>query len=231
MEEPARRLLIPDEGWLTLETSQPTQFPAEPIISPKMEHLDQRRTRPKIPIQVEILPVSKHRMMISMPELAAECQNDARILNTMGDALTFLTKTGSKKDIRRSLAALAILHVLHPTQVRNGRPSARTSLGDQMVCIDYSSQTVSVGEMSWAIVGRGENLPIGGKCAWHYLNGGTERYQCVALHLAAAYEWAPPQWRPRRPPSFSRIQTVGPKLTKSEYQPASLRMEMSADPT
>ena len=68
-----------------------------------------------------------------------------------------------------------------------------------MVCIDYSSQTVSIGELSWAIIDFGENFPLGGKMRTALSEGERiERNQCVVLHLASAYEWAA-QGCPRRP--------------------------------
>ena len=122
MGEPVRRLFYPDGRWVTLETGQPPHFHSEPIINPKMEHLDQWRARSKIPIPAEILPVAKHRMMNSMPEMVMECTNEERMQNALGGAMVLLTKTGPKKDTRRSLAALSILHKMHPAKVRAGRP-------------------------------------------------------------------------------------------------------------
>ena len=57
-----------------------------------------------------------------------------------------------------------------------------------------------------------------------------ERNQCVVLHLAAAYEWVL-QGCPRRPPSLSRVHTVGMQLRQSEYQQASECMVTSAPPS
>ena len=66
-----------------------------------------------------------------------------------------------------------------------------------MVCVDYSPHPVTVGELSWASVDFGENSPLWDKMRQALPDGEkTERNQCVALHLAAAYEWVL-QGRPR----------------------------------
>ena len=81
-------------------------------------------------------------------------------------------------------------------------------MGDQMEFVDYSSQVVSIGELNCLIIDFGENLPLVGKLRTSLSEGEkAERNQCAALHLAAAYEWAP-QGCPRMPPSLSRVQTV-----------------------
>ena len=100
-----------------------------------------------------------------------EFSNDEWIHPKLGEALVHLAKTGSKKDVRRSIDTLPILHEMHPAQARAGRPSGPISMGEPKVCIDYSSQTVSVGAMSLAIIDFAENLAIGGKCVLGYLNG------------------------------------------------------------
>ena len=101
MEEPARRLLYPDQGWATLETGQRPPFPAGPLANPQMDHLD-RRARSRVHIPFEILPVIKHRMLCITPELVTECPNDEWTQTTLGDALVFLSKTGSG-EIRNDL--------------------------------------------------------------------------------------------------------------------------------
>ena len=50
MEEPLRRLLLPDEKWMETETTPEGRFPSEPAIIPLMGHLGQWRARPKITI-------------------------------------------------------------------------------------------------------------------------------------------------------------------------------------
>ena len=154
---------------MDLETGQPPHFPAEPIISPQMEHLDWWCARSKIPLPSEIPPEIKHRMISSMPELATGCPNDEWMYTTIGGSLVFLSETGPKKDSQRALASLSILREIHPAQVRAGRSSHPICIGDQMVCIDYSFQVVSIGELSWLSVDFGGNLPLGGKLRTAYL--------------------------------------------------------------
>ena len=101
MEVQARRLICPDDNWLTLETHHPPQFPAEPEINPIMELVGRWCTRATVPVPDEIMPVAKHRIMSSMPESTKELPRDDWMRNTMGEDLTFLTKTGSKKDASR----------------------------------------------------------------------------------------------------------------------------------
>ena len=149
IEEPVRKLLYPNDRWTTREIVSNVQFPVEPTIDQQMSHVDQWCTRSRAPLPPEILPVIKHRMMSSMPELSTDCPNDEWMYKTLGEALVFLSKTGSKKDAQRALAALAVLHDTQPPQIRAGRPSPVVKLGDQMACIDYSSQTLSIGELNW----------------------------------------------------------------------------------
>ena len=99
MEEPARRLLCPDEGWLARETAQPPRSSAEPVISPSMEHLGHWCARSKIPIPVEIAPSIIRRMMSSMPEFEAEIHNEEWAIDTMGEALIFLSIPGRKETV------------------------------------------------------------------------------------------------------------------------------------
>ena len=94
MEETVRRLLYSDERWAGLETGQPPNFPAEPIICPKMGNLDRRCARFKIPLPAEIMPAIKHRMISSMPELVTERPNDEWARTTVGEVLVSLSKTG-----------------------------------------------------------------------------------------------------------------------------------------
>ena len=89
-------------------------FQAEPIINPQMKHSGRRCARFKIPLRAEILPVIKHRLMSSMPELATERPNDARMRTTLGEALTPLKKTGSEKGAQRASAKLSIAHEMRP---------------------------------------------------------------------------------------------------------------------
>ena len=84
MGESARRLIYPDEDWLTRETHTTPLFPAEPIISPQMEAVDRRCTRSKVPIPEEILPVAKHRILRSLPESTSDQPTDVWVLNTLG---------------------------------------------------------------------------------------------------------------------------------------------------
>ena len=68
-----------------------------------------------------------------------------------------------------------------------------------MVCIDYSSHPVTLGELSRISIDFGENLTLGVKLRKALSEGEkTERNQCVALRRAAAYEWVS-QGCPRRP--------------------------------
>ena len=100
-----------------------------------------------------------------------------------------------------------------------------------MVCIDYTSQLISVGDLNWLVIDFGENLPLGDKLRMALSEGGKiERNQRVVLHLAAAYEWVLQGW-PRRPPSLSRIQTSGAQLRQAEFQQASGCMSVSHGPT
>ena len=155
-----------------------------------------------------------------MPEAADDLPGNEWILNTLADALTFLTKTGSKKDARRALAALAVLHDVHPVRTRAGKSPAVIKLGDLMVCIDYYSQPVTVGALTWLSVDFGENLQLGEKMRKALSEGEkNERNRCVVLHRAAAYEWVL-QGCPRRPPALSRVGTVGSQLRQSEYRKA-----------
>ena len=82
-----------------------------------------------------------------MPELATECPNDEWICTTLGEALVFRPTTGSKKDAQRATAALSILHEMHSTQVRAGRPSHPIFLGGQMVRIDYAPHKLFLSEI------------------------------------------------------------------------------------
>ena len=102
----------PDEGWLRLGTAQPQCFHAVPVISPSMDHLDHWCSRPNVPIPSEIAPVIKHRTMSSMPECEPGLPSDEWILNTRGESLIFF-ENRTKKDSRRSLAALDVLHEHH----------------------------------------------------------------------------------------------------------------------
>ena len=102
VEEPVRKLLYPNDQWTSQEITSNAQFPAEPTIAPQMSHLDQWCARPKVPLPPEILPIIKHRMMSSMPELSTDCPNDEWMCKNLGEALLFLSKTGSKKDLQRA---------------------------------------------------------------------------------------------------------------------------------
>lgn len=144
MEVPARRLLNPDQGWLTLGTAQPPGFPAGPDIIHAMEHSAQWRSRAKIPTPAEIIPVIKHRRASSMPECETDIPIDEWALKKLGVSLTCMAKTGPSKDIPVPIAALAALRELNTTKGSAGRPSALISLGGPMVRVDYSSQMVSV---------------------------------------------------------------------------------------
>ena len=118
MEGPARQLLYPDDRWVELETGKPPHFPAEPTLSPQMEHMDRRCARSRVPPHAEILPVIKHRMISSMPETATDCPKYDWMYGTLGEALVFLSMTGSRKTPKRALSALAILHEVHPIHSR-----------------------------------------------------------------------------------------------------------------
>ena len=131
-----------------METGQQPLFPAEPIVNPQMEHLDQWRARSKIPIPMELLSVIKHRMLSYTPELVTECPNDEWMQTTLGEALVFRSETGSLGDLQMSLVALFLRREMYPPLARAGKVSTPIAMGDQMVCLDYSSQPVTLGELS-----------------------------------------------------------------------------------
>ena len=97
MEEPARRLLRPDEEWLALETCQPSMSPAEPVIRPRMEWLGQWSARFKISIPDAIMPVLKHRAINSMTESADGRPNGEWIQNRLGEGITLLSENRFRK--------------------------------------------------------------------------------------------------------------------------------------
>ena len=120
-----------------------------------------------------------------MPEFATECPNGEWTQPTLGEALAPLSKTGLKKDAPRSLAALSLLHEMYPPLVRAGRVSTPIVLGDQMVCIDYSSQPVTFGELPWSRIDFWENLTIGDKLRNALSEGEkTGRNQCVSRYTS-----------------------------------------------
>ena len=202
MAEPDRWLLKPDDNWLALETHQQPQFHVVPEINPVMEFADRRCARPTAPVPDEITPVAIHRIVSSMPESTTDLPSGDWMLNALGEASAFLTRTGSKKDAQRALAALAVLREVYPVMNRAGKSPSVIYLGDQMTRIDYSPHPVSVGGLEWLSIDFGENLPLGDKLRKALSEGEkTERNQCVVLHLAAAYEWVR-QGCPRRPHSI-----------------------------
>ena len=81
--------------------------------------------------------------------------------------MAFLSKTVSKKHSRRAIAALALLQGRKTMNGRAGRPMALVHMGDPIVCVDYSPQTVSVGSLFWMGIDCGANLHQWLKCARH----------------------------------------------------------------
>ena len=109
-------------------------------------------------------------------------------MRNLRDALIFLAKTGSQNDSQRAISLNALLY---PPKGRAGRPDAPIQLGGPIVCVDYSSQSVSIGTLFRTGVDFGEISRLWGKHARPLSEQERkERNQCVILHRVAAYEWA-----------------------------------------
>ena len=144
-----------------------------------MERLGRWCTRPKVPIPDKIIPAVGRRMLNSLPESPDAHPDDERMYNKLGEALTFLSETGSQKDAQRAITALALLREVSPSRVRAGRSPAVIGMGDQMVCIDNSSQPVTGGNLAWISVDFGGNLPLGWPNSEIVILGRKERTQSV----------------------------------------------------
>ena len=163
MEGAARKLVHPDDQLLTRETHAQTRYPAEPIISPQMEAADRWCARSQVPLPEELLPVIKHRILNSMPDDQSGGLSEDWMYTTLGEALTFVSKTGPKKEAQKALAGLAVLHDVHPIRARDGRTSPPIHFGELVTCTDYTAQRVSIGELVWESADFGELLPLGDK--------------------------------------------------------------------
>ena len=107
----------------------------------------------------------------------------------------------------------------HPVS-RDGGISPQVYLGALISRIGYSSQSLTIGSLHWAIIHFGEDRHLGGKLRIALEEAeSVERNQCVIIHLAAAYGWVL-QGRPRRPPEATRAQKAGLQIRQQEYQPA-----------
>ena len=140
VEEPTRRMINPDDTWVRLETAPLPQFLAGLAINTAMEYLDRWPTRSRVDIPSDIEPVIKHRMLSSLPEGSLDTPTDERLFRTLNEALTFVEKTGAKKDCPRALAVHALLC---PTKGRSGRPTAPIQLGGAIVCGLLITKTIN----------------------------------------------------------------------------------------
>ena len=227
MEEPVRQLLYPDDRWVELETGKPPHFPVEPLLSPQMEHMDRRCPQSRVPLPVEIVPVIKQRMIISMPELSTECPNVDLMYGDLGGALVFWRRQGPKKPPNAPCPHwLSDVKSIPPTHALGDLRRRYVWVIRRCALIPV----VSIGELDWLGIDFGENLPMGDKLRTALSEGGeVECNQRAALHLEASYEWAL-QGRPRGHPSLSRVQTVGTLLRQEESQEAFDRMTTSCEP-
>ena len=221
-------MVFPDDGWVVLETSPMPKFLVGPVINPSMEALDRRLSRSNIVLPPEIQPVAKHRILRSLPGEMTDSPSDDWFLHTLSESLIFVEKTGTEKDSQRAAAVHALIGHL---KGRAGRPAAPIQLGGPIVCVDYSSQSLSIGNLFWTGIDFGETSHLGNKPRAALSEPGkSERNQCVILHLAAAYEWVL-QGCPRRPPALSRVRTVGAQIRQEEYQQSLLFMESAPEPS
>ena len=85
---------------------------------------------------------------------------DEWMSQTLSEALTFGEKTGPVGDIQRALAAHALLC---PAKGRAGRPTSPIQLGGPIVCVDYSSQSLSIGNLFRTGIDFGGATHVGGE--------------------------------------------------------------------
>ena len=145
--EPLRKMINPDETRMSsVTTPPPPQFLVDHVVNPSMEYLDRWITRSREEIPPGTQPVINHRMLSSLPEGSADALADEWMFQTLNEALIFVVKAGSNKDIRRASAVRALLG---PTKGRAGRHAAPVQLGGPIVCLVYSSKSLSIGNLFW----------------------------------------------------------------------------------
>ena len=129
------------------------------MISPAMGHADPRRSRSAIQIPANIIPATKNRIFRSIPEDGNQIPDDTWLMATLGEELSFLAKTGSQNDSQRAISAMALMQAANPAQGRAGKPPTAIQMGGLVDCVDFSPQTVSVGDLTWAKIDYGDILP------------------------------------------------------------------------
>ena len=219
-EESLRTLLKPNQDWMKMILPSSTDFPPEVQEGPFTTHLDQWMVRMNIIIPPELSPVIKKRILQSVPGSPPGLPADDWIMSNFHNALTYLSKTGSKKDGQKATTLMKMLRADGHAPSRAGTQRSPIIIGNVTQCIDYSSQPLSVGFLHWIGVDFGDQLSLNN----HLRNAlpepdKKERNQCVAIHLAAAYEWYL-QGCPERPLSASRVQTSAQQIRQTEYQEA-----------
>ena len=160
MEEPLGKMVCPSDDWMMLGTTPVPQFLVEHETNPFMDALGQWISRSNIVIPMGIQPVVKHRILSSAPESGDKHPTDEWFQRTLIEALIFVWKTGNKKDSQRAAALHA---VIAPTKSRAGLPSTAIHFGEPITGAEYSSQSLSIGNLFWTGVDFGETTHLGNK--------------------------------------------------------------------
>ena len=95
---------------------------------------------------------------------------------------------------------------------RVGGKQATVQMGVTITCIDYASQSLTMGDLHWLSLNFGENLNLGDilRVALSGRNK-IERSLCAIAQLSESYDWVL-QGCPRGRPSLSRVPTAGMQL-------------------
>ena len=229
-EEPMRKLLRPDQDWMSHVLPGSTAFPIEVTENPLMTHLDHWLGRAGISIPVELAPVIKNRAIQSIPDIAPVLPSGEWMMAAFQDGLTYLSKTGTEKGGKKAVDLANALRANGHIPSRDGDLVATIAIGEIARRINYSPQPLTVGILHSIGIDFGDQLTLNNHLRTSLSEPRKlERNQFVILHLADAYELFR-QVGPRRPPSASRVQTAAQLIRQEEYHDALRRSKEATVP-
>ena len=130
-------------------------------------------------------------------------------------ALLGLVDNGSRQD--EQLARTKLL-ALEKGEQGVGRTIIEVWWCDSVKCIDFSSQSLGIGDLYYSDFHLGDSITVSTQLqkslGWPVK---TESNQCVLFHIAAAYEWEE-QNCPTRVPSRTRVDSLAEQVRQVEYR-------------
>ena len=217
LEEGTRQLVNVDDNWLYQDEVDPVLGPTSSELSERQKKLETWRNANQPLVADGIAPFLRS-IVLTEPYVSVPFPESFK------HALGCLAEGGSVQEQHLSEHALE-LWIIHNLE-RAGRDVATAvTFGVKVKCIDYTAQNISFGDLHFAAVDMGGDLPLTMRLRQSLgPEDNQEANQCVIKHLALALDWWPNGRKFRIPPRSS-VEIMASELRAIEYVQAQMCLE------